>query len=177
MNSGTNSDSDSKPDGYIVLCRTSSHCMDSDPNSWQDLDSQLQLYPFWGWISIPGLVSRFGSGNVNKPLQTLTKGKAMPYARIQICGKPWWKYNFRRNSEALHKKRRRTRTPRKIKRMLSAFACMLSRLNGSLWIKFSGINSSEVSQTYTLIMSSLFFLVAGVFCILIQPFWQFCSGV
>ena len=28
---GTDSDSNSKPDGYIVLCRTCSHCTDSDP--------------------------------------------------------------------------------------------------------------------------------------------------
>ena len=35
MDSGTDSDSDSKSDGYIALCRTCSHCtdLDSDPYS------------------------------------------------------------------------------------------------------------------------------------------------
>ena len=31
---GTNSDSDSKPDGYIVLCRTSLHCTDTDSDPY-----------------------------------------------------------------------------------------------------------------------------------------------
>ena len=43
--SGTDSNSDSKPDGYIVLCRICSHCTDSDPYS---------LFPYrtgiWIWV-------------------------------------------------------------------------------------------------------------------------------
>ena len=48
--SGTDSDSDSKPDNYIVLCRTCSHCTDSDP--YLDLDPKsllcrsLNRYPY-----------------------------------------------------------------------------------------------------------------------------------
>ena len=34
MDSGTGSDSDSKPDGYIVLCRTYPHCTDFDSNPY-----------------------------------------------------------------------------------------------------------------------------------------------
>ena len=36
--SGTNADSDSKPDGYIVLCRTCSHCTDLDSDPYLDLN-------------------------------------------------------------------------------------------------------------------------------------------
>ena len=60
--SSTNSDSDSKPDSYIVVCRTCSHCMDSESGPY------LDSYPILGWISIPGLGSESVSCNVNKPL-------------------------------------------------------------------------------------------------------------
>ena len=49
--SGTDPDSDSKPDGYIVLCRTCSHCTDSDMDPYS-----LFLYrtgiPVWVCIRI-----------------------------------------------------------------------------------------------------------------------------
>ena len=61
--SGTNWDSDSKPDGYIVLCRTCSHCTGSDSDPSQDSDSQSLLYPFLGWMSVPVLGSKSVSGN------------------------------------------------------------------------------------------------------------------
>ena len=60
--SGTSSDSDYKPHGYIVLCRTCSHCTDSDSDSNLDSDLQLLLYPILGWISVPGLEYESVSG-------------------------------------------------------------------------------------------------------------------
>ena len=66
---GTESDSDSKPDDYIVLCRTCSHCIDSDLNPYPDSDHHLLLYQFLGQMSVPGLRSMPVSGNVNNPLK------------------------------------------------------------------------------------------------------------
>ena len=45
--SGTNSNSDSKPDGYIVLHGTCLHYMDWNLDSNPDLDSQSLQYPFY----------------------------------------------------------------------------------------------------------------------------------
>ena len=66
-NSGTDSDSTSKPSGYIVLCRTGSHYRDSDSNPYSDSDPQSLQYSFLGWIAVPGLGCGTVSGNVNKP--------------------------------------------------------------------------------------------------------------
>ena len=44
----TESDLDSKPDGYIILCRKCSHYTDSDP--YIDFDPQSRLYPFLAWL-------------------------------------------------------------------------------------------------------------------------------
>ena len=63
IDSVTNSDSDSKPDGRIVLHRNCSQCTDSDSNP----DPQSLLYPFLGWISVPESRSESVSGNINKP--------------------------------------------------------------------------------------------------------------
>ena len=62
MASDTDLESDSTPDGYIVLYRNCSHCTDSDSDSDSDphQDPQLLLYPFLGRISVPGS----GSGSV-----------------------------------------------------------------------------------------------------------------
>ena len=62
----TDSDSNSKPCGYIVLYRNCSHCMefDCDPKS----DPQLLPFPFLGQISVPESESESVFGNVNKPL-------------------------------------------------------------------------------------------------------------
>ena len=68
MDSGTDSDSDSKPDGYIVPYRTCSHCIDLDSDANLDSDPHSLLYPFLGRISKPRLGSEAVSGNVNKPL-------------------------------------------------------------------------------------------------------------
>ena len=67
MDAGTDWDSDSNLDGYIVLCRICSHYTGSDSNHYLDSDPQSLLYPFLGWISIHGLGSESVSGNVNKP--------------------------------------------------------------------------------------------------------------
>ena len=57
--SGTDSDLDSKPDGYIVLCRTCSHCTDSD--------SDLYFYFCIGQESRSKSVFDSVSDNVNEP--------------------------------------------------------------------------------------------------------------
>ena len=54
----TDSDSDSKPDGYIVLCRTFSHCTDPDHYSYFCLGQESKFES----------VSESVSGNVNEPL-------------------------------------------------------------------------------------------------------------
>ena len=55
--SDTNSDSDCKHNGYIVLCRTCSHCTDSDYDSDPDPDPVIVNVPVFGtdiciWIGI-----------------------------------------------------------------------------------------------------------------------------
>ena len=55
--SATESDLDSKPDGYIVLCTACSHCMDLDSDPNPDTDHQLLLYTFLGRIFVPRLRS------------------------------------------------------------------------------------------------------------------------
>ena len=65
--SGTDSDSDSKPDGYMVRCKICSHCTDSNSDSYLDSDPQLLLYQILGRISEPGLGCISMSGSVNKP--------------------------------------------------------------------------------------------------------------
>ena len=68
MDSDTNSNSDSKLDGYIVLYRNCSQREDSNLDSNSDWDARSLLHPFCGWISITRLGSECVSGNVNKPL-------------------------------------------------------------------------------------------------------------
>ena len=83
--SGTDSDSDSEHDGYIVLCRTCSHCMDSDSDPYLDWDLQLLLYPFLGQIFVSRLGSESVSGNVNKPLNGMaTLGICYVFSWSQI---------------------------------------------------------------------------------------------
>ena len=60
----TDLDSDSKPNGYIVLYRNCSDCMDLDSNP--DLDPYHYCSHFWDGYSIPGSVSESVSGNVNE---------------------------------------------------------------------------------------------------------------
>ena len=57
--SGTESDSDSKPDGYIVLCRTCTHCTDLnlDPTPYFCIEQESESE------SVPESIS----GNVNEP--------------------------------------------------------------------------------------------------------------
>ena len=62
MNSGTESDLDSKPDDYILLCRACSHCADSDSHPYPD-----PVATFLGQICVPGLESESVFGNVNNP--------------------------------------------------------------------------------------------------------------
>ena len=52
---GTDSNLDSKPDDYIVLCRICSHCINSDLDPYPDSDLQLLPDPFLGWIPVPRL--------------------------------------------------------------------------------------------------------------------------
>ena len=73
--SNTDSDSDSKPDGYIVLNRNCSHCTDSDSDS--DLEPNHLLYPFFGQIFVLGsgsksLSSRAGIAQSVERLPDLT---------------------------------------------------------------------------------------------------------
>ena len=66
MDSCNNSNSDSKPDGYIVLYRT---CSLAQSQIWIHIwtrISQSPLYRFLGQISIPGLGSESVSSNINK---------------------------------------------------------------------------------------------------------------
>ena len=65
----TVSDSVSKPDGYIVLYRNCSYCLDSDSNS--DLDPD-PWYLFFELISIPGSGFESVSRNLNKTLHQRT---------------------------------------------------------------------------------------------------------
>ena len=65
--SATDSDSDYKPDGNIVLCRTCPRCTDSDLDPEPDWDPQSLLNPFLGRITVPRLGSKSVSCNVNKP--------------------------------------------------------------------------------------------------------------
>ena len=53
IDSSTNIDSNSEPDGYIVLSRRCSHCTDADSDLYLDLDPQLLLYPFWDGYLYP----------------------------------------------------------------------------------------------------------------------------
>ena len=62
--SGTDSDSDSKLDGYIVLYRTCSHCTDLNSDAYPDSDSQSPLHPNFRGISLRRLGSGSISGNV-----------------------------------------------------------------------------------------------------------------
>ena len=64
----TDSDLDSKPDGYIMLCRKCSHCTDSDSDSDPDPDPKSLLYPFLGWISVLRSGSDSLPGSINKQL-------------------------------------------------------------------------------------------------------------
>ena len=66
-NLGTDSDSDSKPDGYIVLCRIYSQCTDSD------LDPNLSRTGFLEFESES--VPQSLSANVNEPLCQFVKKK------------------------------------------------------------------------------------------------------
>ena len=69
--SGADSDSDSKLDGYIVLCRTRSHCTDSDSDPYslflyrQESESE----------SVPESIF----GNINEPL-----GKRNYYSLVKL---------------------------------------------------------------------------------------------
>ena len=45
--SGMDSDSDSKPNGYIVLCKTCSHCTDSDLGPYSPFLCRTR---FWIWM-------------------------------------------------------------------------------------------------------------------------------
>ena len=57
--SGTDSDSDSKPYSYIILCKTWSHCSDSEPYSLSLLGTGIRV----------PVSTRVVSGNVNEPLE------------------------------------------------------------------------------------------------------------
>ena len=63
-NSDNNTDSDSIPDGYILMYRKCPHCTDSDSNCI----SLITTIPFLGWISVPGSGSKSVSNNVNKSI-------------------------------------------------------------------------------------------------------------
>ena len=107
--SGTDSDSDSKPDGYFVLCRTRSHCTDSNSDPYLKSYPQWQLYPILGGISISELGSESMSGNVNNHRKIHVKSEhpikfivflilfifaeEIWHAKIRV-GK-WWKLVFR----------------------------------------------------------------------------------
>ena len=82
--SATDSDSDSKPDGYIVLYRNCFHCMHSDSDCNMNLYHQSLLQPFLGKISGSG--SHSVSGHGNKPLLR-TKGFS-----ISLILKISWNY-------------------------------------------------------------------------------------
>ena len=61
---GTKVNSDFKPDGYIVPCKTCLHCTDTDLDPSPDSDPQ-SLLPILGmYISVPGLRSESVSGNI-----------------------------------------------------------------------------------------------------------------
>ena len=62
MDSGKTSDLDSKPDVYIVLCRTCLHCTDSDSDP-----CSLSLYRGIGQELESESVSQSVSDNVNEP--------------------------------------------------------------------------------------------------------------
>ena len=77
--SDSDSYSDSKPYGYIELCRTCFHCTDLD-SDW-DLDPfpKWLLYPFQGQISIPRTdlhpFSIRGSGSESEPMEKSCVGQ------------------------------------------------------------------------------------------------------
>ena len=61
--SGTHSDSDCKPNGYIVLCRTSSHCTNSDSYFYFCVGQESK--------SVPESIS----GNVNEPWEVVPEAQ------------------------------------------------------------------------------------------------------